>query len=504
MYPLVRPFCERIAETVLGSAAVLALGLAQPAKAIERFEPQPLASQSAAQSTAQQSVARQPTAQSIAQLTTQLTTQLTAQLNPDLTLGSERSTLIEAPSRTRIDGGAARGSALFHSFSEFNVGIEQQVYFINPEGITNILTRITGEQASNILGTLGVEGSANLFLMNPNGIVFGEEAQLDILGSFAATTADQLWVAGTEFSALRPETLPLLTMSVSPGIQYGRRQPQSAIENRAVLAIGPQQQLVLNGGTVRQLGQILAPAGLVELSGETIALVGTVDTRSPDGTVGSLLIDPKNILIQAGELLNGDAIGTALVTNDVIFQADNDITINDDIASTTDNDLTFLSGRSLTLSPDRSVQLNGGDFTAQINAPSVNPGDRDPGVAAFTMGLGAQIITNGGAASIAAADFDETSQIDTAMAAIVTGSRTGNGGAITLSALGDVATGLLDSRSEAGNGGDINLSSEQGAIATNNNLFAEGTSQAGDISLTAAGDIAVNGKLTAGSFGAAG
>lgn len=434
----------------------------------------------------------------------QTNTQKIAQLSPDLTLGDEQSTVTESSDRVRLGGGAVRGSALFHSFLDFNVDAGQQVYFVNPESITNILTRVTGTQISNISGTLGVEGSANLFLMNPNGITFGENAHLDIAGSFTATTADRLWVDDDEFSTVRPEISPLLTVSVSPGLQYGTSQSESVIENKGRLAVSEEQQIVFRGGTVRQTGNIVAPAGLVELSGEVVELTGAVDTRSPDGTAGILLIDPKNILIQAGEPLNSDSIGIALATNNVELQADNDITIDDDIGSITENNLTLSAGRSLTIDPNRSVLLNGGDFTARINAQPVNPSDRDPGIATFSMGLESQIVTNGGTASITSGSFANTSQIDTANAEILTGSRMGDGGAITLSALGDVSTGLLDSRSAVGIGGDIEVRSDAGAIATSNDTLADGTLQAGDISFSAGDSIAVNGLVTASSFGPAG
>ncbi|WP_293084779.1 filamentous hemagglutinin N-terminal domain-containing protein [Moorena sp. SIO4A1] len=41
-----------------------------------------------------------------------------------------------------------------------------------------MLSRVTGTNVSNILGTLGVLGNANLFLINPNGIVFGSNSRL--------------------------------------------------------------------------------------------------------------------------------------------------------------------------------------------------------------------------------------------------------------------------------------------------------------------------------------
>ena len=117
-----------------------------------------------------------------------------AQITPDATLGVERSritpsTEVRGGPADLIEGGAERGANLFHSFSEFNVEEFQRVYFANPAGIENILSRVIGTNPSNILGTLGVDGAANLLLLNPNGIMFGANAQLDIEGSFVASTA---------------------------------------------------------------------------------------------------------------------------------------------------------------------------------------------------------------------------------------------------------------------------------------------------------------------------
>jgi filamentous hemagglutinin family protein len=105
-----------------------------------------------------------------------------AQITPDATLGSENSSITprvnsENESVDLITGGATRGSSLFHSFLEFNVNHGQRVYFDNPANINNIFSRVTGNNVSHILGTLGVYGNANLYLLNPKGIIFGKDAK---------------------------------------------------------------------------------------------------------------------------------------------------------------------------------------------------------------------------------------------------------------------------------------------------------------------------------------
>ena len=163
-----------------------------------------------------------------------------AQIVPDRTLDNESSVVtpnvsINGASADRIDGGAIRGSNLFHSFQEFNVLEGQRVYFANPVGIQNIFSRVTGNNFSNIWGTLGVDGAANLFLLNPNGIIFGKNATLDLRGSFVASTASSLVFGdGTQFSATNPQTAPLLTLSVPLGLQFGGNQQSIQVQGASL------------------------------------------------------------------------------------------------------------------------------------------------------------------------------------------------------------------------------------------------------------------------------
>jgi filamentous hemagglutinin family protein len=213
-----------------------------------------------------------------------------AQIVPDTTLGTESSQVtpnvnVRGFPGERIDGGAVRGSALFHSFSEFNVNEGQRVYFSNPTGITDILTRVTGANISNILGTLGVDGGANLFLLNPNGILFGQNARLDIQGSFFATTANRfVFPGGVEFGASNPQAPPLLTMSVPVGVQYGAQAGN--ITNAGNLKVGKNLTLLASGDITLQPGSKIDtsnPSGL----GGSVTLTSNGDTRITNSTINS-------------------------------------------------------------------------------------------------------------------------------------------------------------------------------------------------------------------------
>jgi filamentous hemagglutinin family protein len=185
-----------------------------------------------------------------------------AQMIPDQTLGTENS--IVTPMETLVDqinGGAVRGTNLFHSFQEFNIDQDQSVYFIQPLQIQNILTRVTGSNPSHILGTLGVLGEANLFLINPHGIYFGENARLDIRGSFLATTADGIKLGDNGvFSATDIQHSQLLSVQPEALFTNALRNYQAEIKNQGNLTVG--RNLTLNADRLILSGQLIAGENL--------------------------------------------------------------------------------------------------------------------------------------------------------------------------------------------------------------------------------------------------
>lgn len=197
-----------------------------------------------------------------------------AQLTPDATLGSQTSQVNSIGSVDTITGGVQSGRALFHSFLDFNVSPGRSLYFQDP-GVSHIFTRVTGRQPSQIQGKLGVVGEANLVLLNPNGILFGTGASLDLRGSFTATTAPTLkFLGGQEFSATAPQAAPLLTLSVPIGVQLGDPTPGSRITNRGTLVTG--QDLSLSSDRLDLQGSLQAGRDLSLRALDTVQVRDTL------------------------------------------------------------------------------------------------------------------------------------------------------------------------------------------------------------------------------------
>ena len=292
---------------------------------------------------------------------------LSAQIVPDATL-AEPSSVESGCAVCTIDGGVLRGTNLFHSFREFSIPTGGEAFFNNGLAIENIFSRVTGDSISNIDGLIRANGTANLFLLNPNGILFGPNAQLDIGGSFLGSTADAIGFGDNQFySASNPEAPPLLT--VNPSALFFDRASTGAIEVRSVapagvdvldvplvgLRVPDDRSLVLVGGEVSITGGNLnASGGRIELAG--VASSGLVELSVNENDLSLSFpadLAPADISIDNSAFVNagGENGGNVAIwgRNVVLTQG----------GRVSANTLGAGTAGSLTVSASESVQLIG-------------------------------------------------------------------------------------------------------------------------------------------------
>ncbi len=396
-----------------------------------------------------------------------------AQITGDATLGTQVNGSLAAPCTgvCNITNGSNSGSNLFHSFQQFSLpNPADRAIFQTTPAIQNLFVRVTGTGqpfVSNINGLIQTSNPTNFFLLNPNGIIFGPGAGLNIGGSFLATTADRMLFQDGQFSTIDPAAL--LSVKVPIGLQYGSQSGSIQLQGTQLVAgqTNNFSNFTLAGGDITLDNSIVQVPGRVELAGvgensslglrlkgdrQSLSLaMGTlrrdislmngssIDTRASKGG-GEMVVTGRNIVLDKSSILTGILVG---IDNSLTNQA-GDITI--DAAAT----LQLTQGSRI----DNLVRTNaigqGGNLAITANTLRMADGSR---LAAVTLGQG-----NAGRIFIQA--VDTVSLAESYLFNTVEPEAIGNSGGIMIwtGSLNMIGGAEIDaSTSGQGNAGDVKI-----------------------------------------------
>ncbi len=431
-----------------------------------------------------------------------------------------------------ITGGTRPGSGsnLFHSFGEFGVPTNNIANFVNETALptSNILGRVTGGNPSNIFGTLQTTGfgNANLFLMNPAGIVFGPNASLNVGGSVSFTTADYLrLVDGAKFNAIPGSQDASISSAPVAAFGFLGSNPAAIVVQGSQLNVPAGAELSLIGGNITiqsstlenattQPAQLSAPGGKISLAsvasaGEILAgsLEQTANVNGQSfGSLGAIQIAEKSLIDVSGD--GGGTVvirGGRFVINDSLISANVtgpdagspgtgiDIIVSQEAVIKNGSLLdTTVSGNA---SPD--VQYGGVSVKAdRIEILGSEDLENSPVTGIFSN-VGADS-TGGNSGDIALESnsilVKDLGTFSTLLAAETSGA--GNSGSITLKTIQNMeigaailtSTNAFEPLSSVGNAGNIQMTSSQGNVILNGSFVS---SQSGLSSNGRVGSIAV-------------
>ncbi len=377
-------------------------------------------------------------------------------IRPDSTLPTP-TTVNQAGNVFNINGGTVRGPLQFHSFDTFSLGAGHTASFNGPSGITNILSRVTGIDTglkpSLIDGAIQTTiPGANLFFMNPAGIVFGPNATLNVGGAVSFTTANYIrlfdGVNSANFYA-NPAYDTTTTagrvsiLSAAPLVDFGFVTPAAF----GFLGADP-APITVRGSTFSvPVGQLLT------LAGGNIAIASDPETGTP-----AMVTAPAGEIRLASVASPGEILLSNLQTGPNL------------------NGQSFSTMGTVTLSDGAFLDVSDNAFEAG--------------------GIGGTIRIRGGQLIMESALVFSATQGD------VNGATT----AVDIQVTGDVSldnySAIASQTSGQGRAGEIIINAHNVEVAGASTIvaFADGDGRAGDISITASGSVSVHGTDGLGNF----
>ena len=390
-----------------------------------------------------------------------------------------------------ITGGETRDSNLFHSFQDFSVPTGNEAFFNNADNISNIFSRVTGGNISNIDGVIRSNGNASLFLINPAGIIFGEGARLDIGGSFYGSSASSILFEGGEFSATDNLEQPILTINAPIGLGFRDNPGDISLEGSS-LSVPTGQNLSLLGGDITlSNGSLNAFGGQINLA--AISREGVInfdeslnlDFNTLD--LGDITLDDGAFINVAGENNGYISVNTRNLTlkENSIFNA----------GITSPNSTSETQGGDIIVNASASISLESGSiFRNNVNANSAgNAGDIIISANNLSLADNSDISTatqgngNAGNINLDIADSIVLNRMSRIRSQILS-EGIGNGGNIQINSdLLDLDNNSLLIANIIGIGDGGNIQIESNTISLNNNSFfladVRGQGIGGDINI---------------------
>ncbi|MCP4688157.1 MAG: filamentous hemagglutinin N-terminal domain-containing protein, partial [Desulfobacterales bacterium] len=363
----------------------------------------------------------------------------------------------------KADYGRTAGANLFHGFSTFNVNTAEKATFSGPAHVQNIISRVSGGEASSIDGTIqSTIPGANLYLLNPAGVMFGENASLDLTGSFHVSSGDYLLMGENDRFYTTPRPGEVLSASAPTAFGF----------------LGDSAGPITLHGKGKIEGGEAGPPGLVVQEGQTISLIGGdieikgTFTEEINGD-GAVSITPfgKSLVAKAGRVHIASVASAGEVTP---------TSAGLDVTASTRGEISISDGAIIDVSGvgSGSVFIRGGKFFL------------GNGSEMLADATGAQ---NGGVTDILA---DEVALHNSEIFSDATGS--GNGGDITINGVESVSITesrvYSDATGENSNAGNVSISTKRLTVVEGQvSSEAVGEGAGGEILLRASESIDITG-----------
>lgn len=446
-------------------------------------------------------------------------------------------TVVSSGPNYDITGGTTKGANLFHSFGKFNVHAGEEAYF-GFTGIQNIIGRVTGGEYSWLNGYIGAD--ANLYFLNPAGVMFGPNASLDIAGSLHISTADYLRLADGGVFYADPAATSILTTAPPAAFGFLSDNPAGisidgifidVSQGETISIVGGDIEIIgrpdpdyfllyadsgrINIASVASAGEVIpnAPGDPPDLDVDSFERLGQIDISqnmhldvSGDAGGGTVFIRGGRLMMDQSEILtytsNANDAGDINIETTIAMDLSNRSSIGTIAYSSGNAGDIIISSPSLTLDEgDIRAESYGegdsGDITLDVGRLILTQG--------FTIGNDTYGLNQGGTITISATDSISISGTSSVYGSSGLRSRTfgsGNAGRIVVSApmlvMDDSGIIKVDTKG-AGQGGEIVvdvasliLTGSETSIASDSGTYSTG--KGGTITIRATDTVSVSGE----------